>query len=80
MEKSADKGFLKTLGLIVAAPFIGIASVVALPFSFLVAMGMSALHNILGLAQKGMSFGWRPLEAYLGGGKKSKGEKNEEEQ
>ena len=73
MEKTRDKGLLKTLGWIVAAPFIGLAFVVALPFAFLGVIGIAALSNIV--THKGMSFGWRPMEAYLAGRKKRKREK-----
>ena len=78
MGKNGDKGFNKTFGWMVAAPFIGLAFVIALPFAFLAVIGMSALHNIVSTAHRGMSFGWRPMEAYLAGGKKRKREEKEE--
>ncbi|HXX57251.1 MAG TPA: hypothetical protein VEI96_04565, partial [Thermodesulfovibrionales bacterium] len=67
-------------GWMVAAPFIGLAFVIALPFAFLAVIGMSALHNIVGAPHRGLFFGWRPMKAYLTGGKKGKGEKKEEGQ
>ena len=80
MGRPGDKGLLKTLVLMVAAPFIGLAFVVALPFAFLAVIGMSALHNIVSVARRGMSFGWRPMEAYLAGRKKRRGGKKKEGQ
>ena len=55
---------------IIAAPFIGLAYAVALPF---MAIGIVAtlLIKKLGIASLA-SFGWRPAEAYLGGKKNSK--------
>ena len=78
MKKTRNKGLLKTLGWIVAAPFIGLAFVVALPFAFLGVIGIAVLRNIVGVTHRGMSFGWRPMEAYLAGRKKRKGEKKRE--
>ncbi|HYA31204.1 MAG TPA: hypothetical protein VED67_00485 [Thermodesulfovibrionales bacterium] len=68
-----------TFKKIVAAPFIGLAYVVSLPFAFLYALGTAAIGGILGLAGRSASFGWRPTEAYLAGKKKKMEEKKQDE-
>jgi hypothetical protein len=78
VEDTGFRNILKTLGRIVAAPFIGLAYVVALPFAFMFAIGTAALHGVLSMAHRTMYFGWRPLEAYLTGKKKRKEEKKED--
>jgi len=77
VKKAGYKSVLKTLGRILAAPFIGLAYVVALPFALMFAIGTAALHGVLSMAHRTMNFGWRPLEAYLTGKKKRKEEKKE---
>jgi hypothetical protein len=61
-------GTLKTVGKIAAAPFIGLAYVAILPFSFLFALGSAAVHGLVPEA----TFGWSPVRAYLAGRKKRK--------
>jgi len=61
-------GTLKTIGKIAAAPFVGLAYIAILPFSFLYALGSAA---VTGLAPEA-SFGWSPVRAYLAGRKKRK--------
>ncbi len=68
---------MKTIGKVMAAPFIGLAYIVALPIGFAYALGSAVINGILGLAGKEASFGWRPSEAYLSGKKKEKKEKDE---
>jgi hypothetical protein len=80
IENTGYRNILKTLGRIVAAPFIGLAYVVALPFAFMFAIGTAALHGVLSMAHRTMYFGWRPLEAYLTGKKKRKEEKKEDKE
>lgn len=70
-------GAVKTMGKVMAAPFIGLAYIVALPIGFAYALGSAAINGILSLAGKEASFGWRPSEAYLSGKKKEKKEKDE---
>jgi hypothetical protein len=80
-----DKGFrgaARTAGRIAAAPFIGLAYVIALPFLFVYTLGaelfrMAAegIEKALGMAGRTAFFGWRPMEAYLGGRKERKKEK-----
>lgn len=87
LEYLRDTGFrhtLRTVGRIAAAPFIGLAYVIALPFVFvftlgaeLAGMAAEGLEKALGMAGRTASFGWRPMEAYLGGKKGKKKDKAE---
>ena len=79
MEKAGFANILKTLGRAAAAPFIGLGYIIALPFVFIFAIGGAVLHGIVGMARRSSSFGWRPMEAYLSGRKKRKGERKKEE-
>lgn len=65
---------MRTVGKIAAAPFIGLAYVVMLPFSFALALAMAVGKGLSKLAGPSVSFGWRPVEAYLAGKKKRKKE------
>lgn len=67
---------LKTVGRIAAAPFIGLAYIVALPFSFAIALGSALVESVIG---REASFGWSPVEAYLIGKKSKKTEKKNDE-
>jgi hypothetical protein len=67
-----SKNTLKTLGKVAAAPFIGLAYIIALPFGFVYAMAKAVAEGVLELVGKEAVFGWRPLEAYLAGKKKRK--------
>lgn len=70
---------LRTVGKIAAAPFIGLAYIVMLPFSFAIALAMALGNALSRLAGPSVSFGWRPVEAYLAGKKKRKKENKETE-
>lgn len=70
---------LKTVGKIAAAPFIGIAYVVALPFAFFGAIASVAAGGALNAFGKTAVFGWRPTEAYLTGKKKKEESKKDGE-
>lgn len=79
LRKAGRQNNLTTLKRLAAAPFIGLAYVVSLPFIFAFALcgellGMAAegLDRAFGMAGKSLSFGWRPMEAYLGGRKARK--------
>jgi hypothetical protein len=63
---------LKTLGKVAAAPFIGLAYIIALPFGFAYALAKAVAEGVLDLVGKEAVFGWRPLEAYLAGRKRRK--------
>ncbi|HSL92627.1 MAG TPA: hypothetical protein VK863_08250, partial [Candidatus Limnocylindrales bacterium] len=84
LRKTGFRGMLRTAGRIAAAPFIGLAYVIALPFIFaytlvaeLLGMAAEGLEKALGMAGRSASFGWRPMEAYFGGKKERKKEKAE---
>jgi hypothetical protein len=79
LKQTGYKGTKTSLGKIAAAPFIGLAYVVLLPFGFIGALGYAVfslvgkgVSSVLGMAGKSTSFGWRPSEAYLAGKKKGK--------
>ncbi len=65
---------MRNIGKIAAAPFIGLAYIVALPVGFVVALGVGAVNLLakaLGvLFGKSLSFEWRPVEAYFEGRKR----------
>jgi hypothetical protein len=68
---------LKTLGKVAAAPFIGLAYIVALPFGFAYALAKAVVEGMVELVGKEAVFGWRPMEAYLAGRKKRKKKESE---
>lgn len=75
-----DAEYLKipAAGILAAGPLLGLLYAVFLPFigiAMLVTLvGQKALAGVANMIGSTVSFGWRPLEAYLGG-KKKKGEK-----
>ena len=75
MKGIGPRNILRTLGRVVAAPFIGLAYVFVLPFVFMFTLGTTVLHNVLSVARRSIAFGWRPLEAYLTGRKKAEEKK-----
>ncbi len=82
VRRNGYKNVITTMGKVIAAPFVGLAYVMVLPFAFVYALGTAALSGILTLTGREASFGWRPTEAYLGGkkkGKKADIEKKDEE-
>lgn len=68
---------VKTLGKVAAAPFIGIAYVVALPFAFAYGLAKAAIEGMVEVVGREAVFGWRPLEAYLAGRKRRKRKESE---
>lgn len=74
IKRNGYRDVIRTFGKVVAAPFVGLAYVMALPFAFMYALGTAALSSVLTIAGKEATFGWRPTEAYLGGKKKGKKE------
>jgi len=80
LKKAGYKNVLKTIGSVVAAPFIGLAYVIILPFAFALALVGIALNSLFSLAGKSMSFGWRPMESYLAGKRKRKAEKKKDKE
>jgi len=67
--------FIRGIGKLLAAPFIGLAYVIFLPIGFIAMFCYAVFKGIVGAAGKSVSFGWRPAEAYLGGSKKAKQKK-----
>lgn len=74
---------LRTAGRILAAPFVGLAYVVALPFLFAytfcretAGLAGEGMARVLALAGRSAFFGWRPTEAYLAGRKARRGKKD----
>jgi hypothetical protein len=86
MKETGMQSTLRTVGRLLATPFIGLAYVVSLPFVFvytfareLSGMAVEGLGRVMGMAGRTYAFGWRPTEAYLAGKqeKKEKAEKTE---
>ncbi len=69
------KGILDMAGKIAAAPFIGLAYIIALPIGFLATLFFEAVNLAARTLGKSASFEWRPLEAYFSGRKKGKADK-----
>jgi hypothetical protein len=68
---------VKTLGKVAAAPFIGLAYIVALPFGFAYAVAKAVVEGVVDLVGREAVFGWRPMEAYLAGRKRRKKKESE---
>jgi hypothetical protein len=84
LRNSGYRNAWRTVGRLAATPFIGLAYVIALPFVFtytlaaeLAGMAAEGLGKAFGAAGKTAFFGWRPVEAYLGGRKNRKKGKSE---
>jgi hypothetical protein len=77
IKKTGYKNTLKTVGQVAAAPFIGLAYIIALPFTFAYALASMIANSVLNLLSREAAFGWRPLEAYLSGRKKRKKKESE---
>jgi hypothetical protein len=78
-RKVGSRGIMKTIGKIAAAPFIGIAYIVMLPFAFVAALGTEVGGRVMSLAGSSAHFGWRPVASYLAGKKTKKESKKQEE-
>ena len=65
---------LKSAGKVAIAPFVGLFYVIMMPFVFAFAIGLAVVKGLARLTGVNLSFGWRPLEAYLGGKKIEKRE------
>ena len=67
---------IATVGMLLASPVIGLLYVVFLPLIGTAALAALAVRKVMGgaaaAAGKTISFGWRPVEAYLAGKKKDK--------
>jgi hypothetical protein len=78
-RKVGYREIMKTIGKIAAAPFIGIAYIVMLPFAFVAALGTEVGGRVMSLAGSSAHFGWRPVASYLTGKKTRKQDKKQEE-
>jgi len=76
IRETGYRATFKTLGKVVAAPFIGLAYVIALPFWFAYALVSAIVNGMISLLGREAVFGWRPTEAYLAGKKKVKKQEN----
>ncbi len=74
---------IPSAGLLLLAPFIGLAYAVFLPFIGIAMMlklvGRKVFGGLLGTTARSASFGWRPKEAYLSGKKNGNKEKKKDE-
>ena len=77
LKNEGSRQVLKTIGRVISAPFVGLAYIAILPFAFLMALVSTVINKVLGSAGREVSFGWRPLEAYLSGKKIEGKRKNE---
>lgn len=77
LKSEGGRQVLRTIGRVISAPFVGLLYIAILPFAFLAALVSTVVNKVLGSAGREMSFGWRPVEAYLSG-KKSEGKKRNE--
>lgn len=66
------KRMLKSIGSLIAAPFVGLAYVVLLPFAFMAGLLREAALGTMSLMRAGTSFEWSPVRAYFTGRKKTK--------
>ena len=57
---------------LVAAPFMGLLYAIALPFIGIATVATLIIERVVRKVATLASFGWRPVEAYLGGKKISK--------
>lgn len=78
-EAGGVRSVMKSVGKIVAAPFIGLAYIVMLPIGFVAVLLVAVVNGVTTgfarLAGKTVSFEWRPMEAYLAGRKKKQEQK-----
>lgn len=79
IRETGFRASLRSLGKVIAAPFIGLAYIIALPFWFAYALVSALVNGMISLAGREAVFGWRPTEAYLSGKKKAKKKDSESE-
>lgn len=79
IRETGFRSALRSLGKVIAAPFIGLAYIIALPFWFAYALVSALVNGMISLAGREAVFGWRPTEAYLSGKKKAKKKDSESE-
>lgn len=78
LKQMGYRGTLRNIGKIAAAPFIGLAYVILLPFGFFFILLSEAVNLLVkvvfGVLGKSVSFDWNPMEAYFSGRKKKQSE------
>jgi hypothetical protein len=72
VKKRGYKTTLKSIGSLMAAPFVGLPYVVILPFAFMAGLFREAVSGTLNLVRAGTSFEWSPVRAYFSGRRKGK--------
>jgi hypothetical protein len=76
IRNSGFADFLKSMGKLAAAPFIGLAYLAMLPVGFSAALVIGGTNVMLkgfnSILGRNMSLGWRPMEAYFSGRKRRK--------
>jgi hypothetical protein len=72
LRETGYRTTLRTVGKVIAAPFIGLAYIVALPFWFAYALVSAIVGGMISLVGREAVFEWRPTESYLAGKKKMK--------
>ncbi|MFN3739116.1 MAG: hypothetical protein ACK4TF_00390 [Thermodesulfovibrionales bacterium] len=77
IKKTGYRETAKTLLKAISAPFVALAYVIILPFSFLGALAIGAYNGLITLGSRIAIFGWRPTEAYLAGRKKKEKKEGE---
>ena len=77
IRQTGYRDFMKSMGKLAAAPFIGLAYLAMLPVGFAAALMIGGsnllLKGLSGLLGRNLSFDWRPMEAYFSGKKRKKG-------
>ncbi len=80
VKRNGLRSTMKYIGRIAAAPFIGLAYIIALPVGFFFVLLSEAVNllvrGVSRLLGKDVSFEWRPMEAYFTGRKKKEKEAN----
>ena len=73
----------KSAMVLIAGPILGLAFAILLPFIGIVMTlgqaGKKVADSAVGRAAQSVSFGWRPIEAYLAGRAKRKAEREKKE-
>jgi hypothetical protein len=77
LRKAGTDSTMKTVGRVLAAPFIGLLYIVMLPFGFLFAIVPALVSGVAKLFTHHASFGWRPSEAYFSGKKQEEEKKDD---
>ncbi len=77
LKQMGISGLFKTIGRLIAAPFIGLGYLLILPFAFIYMLMVATLGSVFVLIGRETAFGWRPMEAYLSGRKAERDKKTD---